>query len=717
MDTNAPDADLTRARNHEHHGLPAHEVVLLLQSHPDRGLSGAEARERLGTFGPNALPATGGVNPLVRLLRQLNSSLVVILLAAGVVSLVLGEPVDAAVIFGVVLVNTVIGYVQEARAEAALDALRSMVRTEAEVVRDGRPRRVPSEDLVPGDVVLVEAGDKVPADLRLVRHAALRADESALTGESEPAAKDEDVVPVSTPVADRRNMLYSGTLVTTGSGVGVVVATGTGTELGQIHRLVGRVDPVTTPLTRKIAKFSRVLTVAILGLAALSFAVGLGRGEGVAQMFTAAVAVAVGAIPEGLPAAVTITLAIGVGRMARRGAVIRRLPAVETLGSTTVICTDKTGTLTENQMTVTAVWTPHAHYDITGVGYAIDGEIRTADGERADPDADQALRWSLLAGAACTDAALAIHEGRPTVAGDPTEGRCWWSRARPASTRTAGSTRPPCRSAHEHRDRAARPDGTAPERPARPRGPHWGRVVFGLLVVAVGVASLLDGLGWTVPWRLAPAIALIVIGLALLASLGGGTGRADLVVLGVIALVLAVAAAVGVDRYAGPVGDRSIVAARDGWPTPVQMAAGTVVVDLTRQPRPAGTARVAVGAGRGRRAGAGRQPGRGRRARGRRHRPGGRSGRPRGRGPAVVAGAHRARRGGRADRRRSRAGGGRPCPRMTAPTHRRPSTRQPSSVRDWPPCLPGRPCCWRRSECWRSGGTWRSRWSCSPSAS
>jgi cation-transporting ATPase F len=361
---------------------------------------------------------------VVRLLRQLNSPLVVILLAAGVVSLLLGEPVDASVIFGVVVLNTVIGYVQEARAEAALDALRSMVRTQARAVRDGATVRVPSEELVPGDVVQVEAGDKVPADLRLVRHAELRVDESALTGESEPVGKDEDVLPVSTPVADRRNTLYSGTLVTGGAGVGVVVATGPGTELGEIHRLVSRAGTVATPLTRKIARFSRVLTVIILGLAALSFAVGVARGEAVADMFTAAVALAVGAIPEGLPAAVTITLAIGVSRMARRGAVVRRLPAVETLGSTTVICTDKTGTLTENQMTVRAVWTPDGHYEVTGAGYALDGQLRDRTGAAVAAGApdDRALRWSLLAGAACTDAALTSRDGRPGIAGDPTEG-------------------------------------------------------------------------------------------------------------------------------------------------------------------------------------------------------------------------------------------------------------------------------------------------------
>ena len=368
------------------------------------------------------LPAVAPTSPLVRLLRQLSSPLVLILLVSGGVALVLGEPVDAAVIFGVVAVNAVIGYLQEARAEAALDALRSMVRTRARVVRDGRARHLPSEELVPGDLVLVEAGDKVPADLRLIHHAELRVDESALTGESLPTAKDENVLPTATSVADRHNMLYSGTLVTSGTGTGTVVATGAGTELGEIHRLVGHAETVATPLTRKIARFSTVLTVVILGLAALTFAVGIARGEGVAEMFTAAVALAVGAIPEGLPAAVTITLAIGVARMAHRGAVIRRLPAVETLGSTTVICTDKTGTLTENQMTVRTVWTPAATYTLTGSAYATEGSLVGPTGEPADAAADQALWWTLAVGASCNDAAVTVQDGRPAIVGDPTEG-------------------------------------------------------------------------------------------------------------------------------------------------------------------------------------------------------------------------------------------------------------------------------------------------------
>jgi cation-transporting ATPase F len=404
-----------------HHGLAAHEVVLLLETDPGSGLGEAEAGRRRERYGPNVLPRAGRAGPLVRVARQVNNPLVYVLVAAGALALALGERVDAAVIFAVVVANTLVGYVQEAKAESALEALRAMTHTPVTVVRDGRARTVVSEDLVPGDLVLVEAGDKVAADLRLVREAGLRADESALTGESVPVDKDEVVLPADTAVADRRNMLYSGTLVTGGTGAGITVATGAQTELGEIHRLVSGTEALATPLTRKLAWFSKVLTVVILALAAVTFVIGVARGESVTGMVTAAIALAVGAIPEGLPAAVTVTLAIGVARMARRRAVIRRLPAVETLGSTTVICSDKTGTLTQNQMTVRAVRTPDRRYEVTGSGYAAEGEIVDAAGRPAGLAADQALRWCVLAGAACNDATLHYRDGQAELTGDPTE--------------------------------------------------------------------------------------------------------------------------------------------------------------------------------------------------------------------------------------------------------------------------------------------------------
>ncbi|HEX6248452.1 MAG TPA: HAD-IC family P-type ATPase [Nocardioidaceae bacterium] len=391
-----------------HHDLAVHELLLLLETDPHAGLDDQEAERRLEEYGRNELPKVATVSPLVRLVRQMHNPLIYVLLMAGAVTIFLGEYIDASVILAVVAVNTVIGFIQESKAESALDALRSMVHTEARVVRGGHQRRINSEELVPGDLVLVEAGDKLPADLRLIRQAELQVDESALTGESLPVAKDEVVLPEITPVADRRNMTYSGTFVTGGTGTGIVVATGAATELGEIHRLVGAAEDLATPLTRKLARFSVYLTVVILGLAAVTFAIGVARGEQAVEMFTAAVALAVGAIPEGLPAAVTITLAIGVSRMARRRAVIRRLPAVETLGSATVVCSDKTGTLTENRMTVRALWSADRALDVPADEHA----------DVADTPLGEALRWCLLAGANCNDSKLGPNG---SAVGDPTE--------------------------------------------------------------------------------------------------------------------------------------------------------------------------------------------------------------------------------------------------------------------------------------------------------
>lgn len=406
----------------EHHGLPAHEVVVLLGSDATVGLTSAEAADRLRRFGPNRLPASGSSGLLKRALRQLRNPLIYVLLAAGVITAALGEIVDSTVIFGVVVINAIVGFIQESKAESALEGLRAMVHTDAKVVRDGQEQVVSSEDLVPGDLVLLEAGDKVPADMRLVRDAELRINESALTGESLPVSKSDTVLAEGAAVADRSNMAYSTTLVTAGSAAGIVVETGADTEIGEIHRLVGGADVLATPLTAKLARFSKILTVAILALAAATFVAGLLRRQDAVETFTAAVALAVGAIPEGLPAAVTITLAIGVSRMAKRRAVIRRLPAVETLGGTTVICTDKTGTLTENQMTVTTVWTPDGSFEVSGTGYSPDGAVHGADETTVVAGDNDALRWSLVAGALCNDAALSETEGRWELVGDPTEG-------------------------------------------------------------------------------------------------------------------------------------------------------------------------------------------------------------------------------------------------------------------------------------------------------
>jgi cation-transporting ATPase F len=385
----------------------------LTAAEPDTGLSSAVAARRLAEVGPNALPEQHRRGWVVQLLAQLNHPLIYVLLGAAALTAALGETVDASVVFAVVVVNAIIGFLQEAKAERALDALAAMVRTEATVVRDGVASRVSSDDLVPGDLVVLEAGDKVPADLRLSHTRELKVDESALTGESAPAAKDPLELPPETVLADRADRGFSGTLVTAGNGRGVVIATGADTEIGHVHRLVGSTATVRTPLTRKLDRFSQLLTFVILGLAALSVTIGLVRGEPLGAMVTAAVALAVGAIPEGLPAAVTVTLAIGVARMARRHAIIRNLPAVETLGSTTMICTDKTGTLTANAMTVRTAVAGGRRYDLTGIGYDPDGEIR--------PSVDPALRECLLAGLACNDARIVAEDGKWTAVGDPTE--------------------------------------------------------------------------------------------------------------------------------------------------------------------------------------------------------------------------------------------------------------------------------------------------------
>ena len=403
-----------------HHAVPAPQVVELLGSHPRLGLEESEAAARLQAHGPNTLPPVHGDSLLVRVLLQFHSPLIYVLLAAAATTLVLGEYIDASVILGVVLVNALVGFIQESKALAALESLRSMTHGEARVVRGGRSYTISSDGLVPGDIVALEAGEKVPADLRLVQAVELRVDESALTGESASVLKREAVLAPQTRVADRHNMFYAGTLVRSGTGHGVVVATAGKTQLGDIHRLVSGAAVLDTPLTQKLARFSTVLTMVIIGLAAVGFAIGLLRGEDAPQMFTAAVALAVGAIPEGLPAAVTITLAIGVKRMVHRRAIVRRLPAVETLGSTTVICTDKTGTLTKNEMTVRELWTPDGRFDVSGGGYDPVGSLRSG-GAPADDAAHEALRWCVVAGTACNEAAVS-HDGKQwVISGDPTE--------------------------------------------------------------------------------------------------------------------------------------------------------------------------------------------------------------------------------------------------------------------------------------------------------
>ena len=405
---------------HWHH-LPLTEVVDLLEANQEHGLDQFAVRHRLETFGPNAITAQKGQGPFIRFLLQFHQPLIYILIASGLVTAFLGEWIDSGVIFGVVLMNAVVGFIQEAKAVNALAALTRTMTTDATVLRQGEKRRLPATELVPGDIVFLQSGDKVPADLRLFRVRDLQIAESALTGESAPVAKDHGLHGHDTALADRKNMAYASTLVTYGQGTGIVTATGDATEVGRISQLISAAKTLATPLTRKISAFSNVLLYVILGLAGLTIVVGLLRGQKFLDIFMAAVALAVGAIPEGLPAAVTITLAIGVSRMAKKRAIIRKLPAVETLGSTTVICTDKTGTLTENQMTVQEIMAGGLLFTVDGSGYnPLHGKINSPEATSADTS--PALQECLRAGLLCNDSQLAEQDGSWQVHGDPTEG-------------------------------------------------------------------------------------------------------------------------------------------------------------------------------------------------------------------------------------------------------------------------------------------------------
>jgi len=399
------------ARHHD-------EAFTALASSADTGLAESDAAERLTRHGPNRIDAKAGRGPLLRLALQFHQPLIYILIVSGAIAAFLGEWADAGVIFGVVVVNALIGFIQEGRAENALAALARSVASDVTVLRDASRRRVDAVELVPGDVVWLAAGDKVPADLRLFDARALQVTEASLTGESTAVAKHADPIAADSVLADRANMAYAGTLVVAGQAGGLVVATGRATETGRIADLLDATETLVTPLTRAMARFSNFLLVVILGLAALGFAVGSLRGEPLLDMLMAAVALAVGAIPEGLPAAITVTLAIGVARMARRRAIIRRLPAVETLGSTTVICSDKTGTLTENQMTVRVLIAGGQQFAVAGDGYAPEGAV-TLDGQPAAVAGP--LHDLLVIGVLCNDAGLAEMDGAWTITGDPTE--------------------------------------------------------------------------------------------------------------------------------------------------------------------------------------------------------------------------------------------------------------------------------------------------------
>ena len=397
------------------------EVAKELRTRIDTGLTARAAASRLVEHGANEL-IEGRKRPTWRLLLdQFTSPMILVLIGAAMVTFLIGHSKDTLVILAIVGFNGAVGFVQEYRAGEAMDALKRMSSPAARVVRDGAVRLIPAREVVPGDIVLLEAGDVISADMRLAEAPALRVDEASLTGESEPVSKVVDElpdVPAATP-ADQRNMAFSGTAVTYGRARGIVVATGMGTAIGRIAELLQQGDDEDTPLQRRLAQLGKWLALAAIAICALVFGFGIARGEPAEEMFLVAVSLAVAAIPEGLPAVVTISLALGARRMAARQALVRRLPAVETLGSVSVICSDKTGTLTENRMLVERLWTVTREYRVSGDGYAPDGSL-----DPAAADDSLVLRAAHVA-AACNNATLVAPTDADAewgITGDPTEG-------------------------------------------------------------------------------------------------------------------------------------------------------------------------------------------------------------------------------------------------------------------------------------------------------
>ena len=403
------------------HALDGESVLKAVGSQVE-GLTQDVAAQRLALYGPNHLRPPKKNGAWRRFLTQFHNILIYILLGAGVVTAILGHWVDTGVILGVVVINAIIGFIQEGKAEKAMDAIRRMLSVQACGLRDGTRCQIPAEQLVSGDIVFLQSGDKVPADLRLLKVKDLRIEEAALTGESVPVDKHMQRVPETASIGDRKGMVYSGTLVTYGTGTGVVVATGDSTEIGRISAMLARVQTLTTPLLRKIGEFGSRLSIAIITGAVGVFIFGIWfREYAISDMFLASVGLAVAAIPEGLPAIMTITLAIGVQAMARRHAIIRRLPAVETLGSVTVICSDKTGTLTRNEMTVQTLATAAYTVDISGVGYDPHGGF-SFDGKEIVPTEFPEVMELARAAILCNDASLEQKDGGWRIHGDPTEG-------------------------------------------------------------------------------------------------------------------------------------------------------------------------------------------------------------------------------------------------------------------------------------------------------
>jgi Ca2+-transporting ATPase len=403
------------------HNLNRDEVLKILDSRTS-GLTATEVSDRLRQYGPNQLKGRKKVPPVVVFLRQFLSPLIYVLLAATVISFIIGSAIDATVILVVLLLNAIIGYVQETRAEKAMEALIQMAAPQANVQRDGKVTMLPATQIVPGDILLLETGERVPADARLTEVSNLKVNESTLTGESMPVEKSTGPLGENVPVAERKNLVYMGTIITYGRARAVVISTGMSTEIGRIATAIQEVKPEKTPLQKGIGKLSQYLVVLFLGICGLLVVVGLLKGLEWLDVFLLAVAAAVSAIPEGLPAVVTIVLAIGMRAMAKRNAVIRKLVAVETLGSATVICSDKTGTLTMNEMTVNRIYIDGQWVEVSGEGYQPQGEF-LRDSRVLDPKGEKPLGLLLQIGALCNDALLVGDDDECcSIFGDPTEG-------------------------------------------------------------------------------------------------------------------------------------------------------------------------------------------------------------------------------------------------------------------------------------------------------
>lgn len=406
------------------HALDSQHTLEELETDREQGLTGDEAASRLERYGRNELPEGKKTPVILKFLKHFNDVLIYILLVAAGITAILGHWLDTIVIVIVAVVNATIGFVQEHRAEQALEGIKNMLSPEAQVRRGGQTSKIEAAEVVPGDIILLNPGDKIPADLRLLSSDNLKVEESALTGESTSVEKQTKALEEEATLGDRTNMVFSGTTVASGTGVGVAVETGDKTEIGKINQSIASVEDIQTPLLKQTAHFGKMISIVIVAVALLMFGFGYWlRDYETGELLLSVIGLAVAAIPEGLPAILSIILAIGVQNMAGRNAIVRNLPSVETLGAVSVICSDKTGTLTKNEMTVTSVVTASREYEVTGTGYAPEGEIRKEDEEQeADPEEDRTLKRLLVCGVTCNDSVLTKEEGEWTLQGDPTEG-------------------------------------------------------------------------------------------------------------------------------------------------------------------------------------------------------------------------------------------------------------------------------------------------------